>query len=117
MTSQPPTIPLVPPESWLRTHGQYVTERLRELGHDEHSAINTLLVALFEEAGLAWEHYVRWVSDPQHITAEADLHLALAGVTLTAYALAHQMGERLDDWCAVKLRHLDADRHDQARQP
>ncbi len=117
MTSQPPTIPLVPPESWLHQHGQHIAARLRELGHDERSAINTLAVALIEETQTFTAACVLFNADPRRMRGEADIYLALAGVTLSAYAFAHQMGERLDDWCAVKLRHLDADRHDQARQP
>lgn len=105
----PPAIPTVPPTSWIQAHAEHLAALMRSKGHDEHSATNTLLVALTEEAGLAWEAYTRWVSDPRYVTGEADIHLALAGITLTAYTLAHHLRTRLDHWCVLKLRHIEAD--------
>jgi hypothetical protein len=104
-----PAIPTAPPASWIRPHAEHITATLRQRGHDEHSAINTLVIALIEEAGLFSEAYTRWVADPRRVCGEADIHLALAGLTLIAYALAHQMGAKLDDWCALKLRHIAQD--------
>lgn len=104
-----PTIPVTPPASWLQPHAEHLAATMRERGHDEASAINTLTVALIEETALFMCAYTRWVADPRRMCGEADIHLALAGTVLAAYTLAHQMDIRLDDWCALKLRHIEAD--------
>ena len=111
MTTRRPTIPVVAPASWLRPHAAYLTQRLRERGEDEESALNILSIALIEETALFTAAYTRWVADPRKLCGEADIHLALAGVTLAAYAVSHQLGSgsELDDWCGLKLRHIERD--------
>lgn len=108
MTAYPHLVP-VASASWLRQHAAHITEVLRSQGHDEASATTTLAVALIEEAALFSTAYTRWLADPRRVQGEADMFLALAGCTVTAYALAHQLGETLDDWAALKLRHVYAD--------
>lgn len=109
MNEERPTIPVVPPASWLRPHAEHLVKALQGLGHDEVSTASTLTVALIEEAALFTAAYTRWTADPRKVYGEADIHLALAGMVLAAYALDHQLGNNLDDWCALKLRHIEAD--------
>lgn len=109
MKLQPPTVDGYPSSSWLNAHAQFLGQEMRAQGHDEASAIDTLAVALIEEAGMFTAAYTRWLTDPQHINGEADIQLALGGLTVTAYTLARQLGQRLDDWAAVRLRQLYTD--------
>jgi hypothetical protein len=104
-----PAIPVTPPTSWLRPHAEHLAATMRKRGHDEASAVNTLTVALIEEAALFMCAYTRWVADPRRVCGEADMYLALAGTVLAAYTLADEMGAQLDDWCALKLRHTEGD--------
>jgi hypothetical protein len=114
-----PDIPAVP-VSWLRPHAAHIAAVL-EAQHQEKGATSvSLAVALVEEAGLFSTALTRWLVNPRsNLGGEvdiADIQLALAGVVVTAYALAHQMNADLDDWAAIKLRQLYADAAGKAEQ-
>lgn len=109
MTGEQPPVPAVPPASWLRPHAAHITAILRAQGQHGTGTAATLAVALTEEAGLFSVGFSRWLTNPRQVDGESDMYPALAGVIISAYAFAHHMGVSLDDWVALKLRHVYAD--------
>lgn len=106
----PPELADDPPVSWLQPHAAYFAAKLRAQGHDDSSANATLATALAEELSMFALAYPAWLADPRHACGHADILMALAGAVSAAYGLAHLMGEQLDEWVVLKLRHVYADK-------
>ena len=94
------------PHSWLQLHAAYVTEQLRANGFGKDDAVTRQMLAMGEEVGELIGAYRRWSGNARRTSDAAEVYLELADVVITAYVTAQELKINLDDWCALKLRHI-----------